>query len=121
MGWTFFIFFIRSFIILFRLSLAELATSDVSTKRVKLAEEEQSEKGEEEKSAEEKVWPEPPKRVSPPIRAALVLPNGVTCPDGCKRFSSSGDPDPVIASKLRYAAVTQEEFIIEGVKFAEFN
>lgn len=113
--------FIHSFIILFRLSPAGLPTSDISTKRVKLAEEETSEKGEEEKSAEEKVWPEPPQRVSPPVRAALVLPNGVTCPDGCKRFSSSEDPDPVTVSRLRYAAVTQGEFIIEGLKSAEFN
>lgn len=87
------------------LSAADLPTSDISTKRIKLAEEEeQSEKGEE-TSAQEKVWPEPPKRVSPPIRTAVVLPNGVACPDGCERFSSSEDPDPLIVSKLRYAAV----------------
>ncbi|XP_041795005.1 polyamine deacetylase HDAC10 [Chelmon rostratus] len=80
---------------------ADLPTSDISTKRIKLAEEEeQSEKGEE-TSAQEKVWPEPPKRVSPPIRTAVVLPNGVACPDGCERFSSSEDPDPLIVSKLR--------------------
>uniref|UniRef100_A0A671YXW9 Histone deacetylase 10 n=1 Tax=Sparus aurata TaxID=8175 RepID=A0A671YXW9_SPAAU len=58
-----------------------------------------------EKSVEEKVWPEPSKRVAPPVRTAAILPNGVSCPDGCKRFSSSEDPDPVIVNKLRYGAV----------------
>ncbi|XP_073328894.1 polyamine deacetylase HDAC10 [Pagrus major] len=81
---------------------AELPNSDISTKRIKLAEEEEkTEEVIEEKSVEEKVWPEPPKRVAPPIRTAAILPNGVACPDGCKRFSSSEDPDPVIVNKLR--------------------
>ncbi|XP_038561880.1 polyamine deacetylase HDAC10 [Micropterus salmoides] len=81
---------------------AELPTSDISTKRIKLAEEEEKlEKGEEEKSVEEKLWPEPPKRVTPPIRTALVLPDGVACPDGCSRFSSSEGPDAVIVSRLK--------------------
>uniref|UniRef100_A0A8C4HVZ4 Histone deacetylase 10 n=1 Tax=Dicentrarchus labrax TaxID=13489 RepID=A0A8C4HVZ4_DICLA len=62
------------------------------------------EKGDEEKSQEEQVWPEPPKRVTPPIRAALVLPNGVACPDGCESFGASEDADPVIVNKLRYVA-----------------
>uniref|UniRef100_A0A4W6CYJ0 Histone deacetylase 10 n=1 Tax=Lates calcarifer TaxID=8187 RepID=A0A4W6CYJ0_LATCA len=57
--------------------------------------------GEEGNSIEEKVWPEPPKRVTPTIRTAVVLPDGVTCPDGCKRFSSSEDLDPLIISKLK--------------------
>uniref|UniRef100_A0A8C4HWC1 Histone deacetylase 10 n=1 Tax=Dicentrarchus labrax TaxID=13489 RepID=A0A8C4HWC1_DICLA len=61
-------------------------------------------KGDEEKSQEEQVWPEPPKRVTPPIRAALVLPNGVACPDGCESFGASEDADPVIVNKLRYVA-----------------
>ncbi|XP_029288791.1 polyamine deacetylase HDAC10 [Cottoperca gobio] len=82
---------------------AELPTSDVSTKRSKLEEEEEEEErleeGEEKKSAEEEVWPEPPKRVAPPVRTALVLPNGVACPDGCTRFSSPDDS--VIVSKLK--------------------
>lgn len=83
------------------LSPAELPTSDVTTKRIKLAEEEEDKlkKVEEEKNAEEEVWPEPPKRVAPAVRTALVLPNDVACPDGCKRFSSS--EDPVIVNKLR--------------------
>uniref|UniRef100_A0A8C3ACY8 Histone deacetylase 10 n=1 Tax=Cyclopterus lumpus TaxID=8103 RepID=A0A8C3ACY8_CYCLU len=51
-----------------------------------------------EKSAEEETWPEPPKRLAPPVSTALVLPEGVACPDGCKRFSSS--EDPVIVNKL---------------------
>ncbi|XP_070828274.1 polyamine deacetylase HDAC10 isoform X2 [Chaetodon trifascialis] len=81
---------------------AELPTSEISTKRIKLAEEEErSEKGEEGKSVKEQVWPEPPKRVTPPIRTAVVLPDGVACPDGCERFSSSEDPDAGIVSKLR--------------------
>uniref|UniRef100_A0A8C4HWE2 Histone deacetylase 10 n=1 Tax=Dicentrarchus labrax TaxID=13489 RepID=A0A8C4HWE2_DICLA len=67
-------------------------------------EEERLEKGDEEKSQEEQVWPEPPKRVTPPIRAALVLPNGVACPDGCESFGASEDADPVIVNKLRYVA-----------------
>ncbi|XP_051237559.1 polyamine deacetylase HDAC10 isoform X2 [Dicentrarchus labrax] len=81
---------------------AKLPTFEISTKRVKLAEEEERlEKGDEEKSQEEQVWPEPPKRVTPPIRAALVLPNGVACPDGCESFGASEDADPVIVNKLR--------------------
>ncbi|KAL7402809.1 hypothetical protein ABVT39_020225 [Epinephelus coioides] len=80
---------------------AELPASEISTKRMKLAEEEEEkvEKREEEKHAEEKVWPAPPKRVAPPVHTALILPDGVACPDGCERFSSS--EDPVIVSKLR--------------------
>ncbi|XP_059191347.1 polyamine deacetylase HDAC10 [Centropristis striata] len=79
---------------------AELPTSEVSTKRIKLAEEDQSlDKGEEEESAEEEVWPEPPKRVAPPVRTALILPNDVACPDRCQRFSSSEDTN--IVNKLR--------------------
>ncbi|XP_070687142.1 polyamine deacetylase HDAC10 [Pempheris klunzingeri] len=82
---------------------AETPPSDISTKRIKLEEEveEKTEKAGEEKSAEEEVWPEPPKRVTPPLRTALVLPNGVACPDRCKRFSCSDDPDPVRVNKLR--------------------
>lgn len=101
---TFIIICVTKYVILF--SPAELPNSDISTKRIKLAEEEEkSEKEIEEKSVEEKVWPEPSKRVVPPVRTAAILPNGVSCPDGCKRFSSSEDPDPVIVNKLRYGAV----------------
>uniref|UniRef100_A0A8C9YQ18 Histone deacetylase 10 n=1 Tax=Sander lucioperca TaxID=283035 RepID=A0A8C9YQ18_SANLU len=73
------------------LSPAELPTSDVTTKRIKLAEEEEDKlkKVEEEKNAEEEVWPEPPKRVAPAVRTALVLPNDVACPDGCKHVNTS--------------------------------
>lgn len=89
---------------------AELPTSDISTKRIKLAaeEEESSEKVVEEDSAEEETWPEPPKRVAPPMRTALLLPDGVACPDGCKRFSSTDDPNPAIVDKLR------ENFLKDG-------
>uniref|UniRef100_A0A3Q3F836 Histone deacetylase 10 n=1 Tax=Labrus bergylta TaxID=56723 RepID=A0A3Q3F836_9LABR len=81
----------------------DLPTSDISTKRKKLAEEEEkSENGEEETS--EEVWPEPLKRVPPPIRTAVVLPDGVTCPDGCKHFSSLEDPNQERVNKLRCGA-----------------
>lgn len=102
---TFIIICVTKRVILF--SPAELPNSGISTKRIKLGEEEEekSEKEIEEKSVEEKVWPEPPKRVTPPVRTAAILPNGVACPDGCKRFSSSEDPDPVIINKLGYGAV----------------
>lgn len=81
---------------------ADLPTSTISTKCIKsAAEEEKTGMGEEEKGAEEKVWPEPPKRVTPPVRSALVLPDDVDCPDGCERVSSSDDLDPLSASKLR--------------------
>ncbi|XP_034391930.1 polyamine deacetylase HDAC10 [Cyclopterus lumpus] len=87
---------------------AELPTSDVSTKCIKLAEEEEKQKtGEVEKSAEEETWPEPPKRLAPPVSTALVLPEGVACPDGCKRFSSS--EDPVIVNKLREKFLTDSD------------
>ncbi|XP_041652369.1 polyamine deacetylase HDAC10 isoform X2 [Cheilinus undulatus] len=81
---------------------ADLPTSEISTKRIKLAaEEEKTKNGQEEKTVEEKVWPEPPKRVTPPIRTAVLLPDDATCPDECRRFSSSEDPDPEVVNKLR--------------------
>ncbi|KAM7002092.1 polyamine deacetylase HDAC10 [Tautogolabrus adspersus] len=87
---------------------ADLPTSDISTKRIKLAEEEEkTENGEEETS--EEVWPEPPTRVSPPIRTAVVLPDGVTCPDGCKNFSSLEDPNPETVNKLRETLFKAED------------
>ncbi|XP_020501561.2 polyamine deacetylase HDAC10 isoform X1 [Labrus bergylta] len=87
---------------------ADLPTSDISTKRKKLAEEEEekSENGEEETS--EEVWPEPLKRVPPPIRTAVVLPDGVTCPDGCKHFSSLEDPNQERVNKLRETLLKAE-------------
>ncbi len=83
---------------------ADLPTSDISTKRIKLPEGETSEKEEMEKSPEEKVWPEPAKRVAPAVRTAVVLSNGVSCPDGCQIFSSSEGPNPDTVNKLRYGA-----------------
>lgn len=83
---------------------ADLPTSNISTKRMKLAgeEEERTEiKDEETGSVEEKVWPEPPKRVTPSIRSAAVLPDGVACPDGCHNVTSSEDLDPLTVRKLR--------------------
>ncbi|XP_028287029.1 polyamine deacetylase HDAC10 [Parambassis ranga] len=79
---------------------ADMPTSDISTKRIRLAEDE-AKKKEEENSTEEVSWPVPLKRVSPPVRCASVLPDGVVCPDGCKHFSSSEDLDPTTVSKLR--------------------
>ncbi|KAM8892498.1 polyamine deacetylase HDAC10 isoform 2-T2 [Spinachia spinachia] len=70
---------------------ADLPTSDVSTKAMELAaeDEEKQKKAEEEQSAE--AWPEPGKRAAPAVRTALVLPDGVACPQGCTRFSSPAD------------------------------
>uniref|UniRef100_A0A8D3A349 Histone deacetylase 10 n=1 Tax=Scophthalmus maximus TaxID=52904 RepID=A0A8D3A349_SCOMX len=53
----------------------------------------------------ELVWPEPPKRLAPALRTAVVLPGGVACPDGCNQFSSSEELDPVTVNKLTYGAV----------------
>uniref|UniRef100_A0A8C7YDM4 Histone deacetylase 10 n=1 Tax=Oryzias sinensis TaxID=183150 RepID=A0A8C7YDM4_9TELE len=56
----------------------------ISTKRIKLSGEgnkDEAEVGEEQKSPEEKIWPEPPKRICPPVCSAVVLPDGVVCPD----------------------------------------
>lgn len=86
-----------------------MSTSEISSKRAKLAEETE-EKAEGETVKEEKVWPEPQKRVCPPIRAALILPDGVNCPEGCQCFSSTEDLDPVTVSKLRYEALTPHEY-----------
>ncbi|KAM7397012.1 hypothetical protein PAMP_020011 [Pampus punctatissimus] len=82
---------------------ADLPNFELSTKRIKLAEEEEEkvEEGEEAISTKEEEWPDPPKRVAPPVRTALVVPDGVSCPDGCKRFSSSDNLSPLIANKLR--------------------
>lgn len=79
---------------------AELPTPNISTKRIKLTEEEEERK-EEEKNVQEIVWPEPPKRVAPPVRTAVVLPDHVSCPDGCKAFSSTENLNPAIVNKLR--------------------
>lgn len=75
----------------------DLPTFEISTKRIKSSGEEnkdEAEVGEEQKSPEEKIWPEPPKRVSPPVCSAVVLPDGVVCPDACERLSSSEDLGP---------------------------
>lgn len=75
---------------------ADLPTSDISTKRIRLGEE-----GEKPLDTEEElVWPEPPKRLAPALRTAVVLPGGVACPDGCNQFSSSEELDPVTVNKL---------------------
>nr|XP_020480994.1 histone deacetylase 10 [Monopterus albus] len=79
---------------------ADLPSCEISTKHIKLAED-KLDKEEEEKSAEEEVWPQPPKRVPSAIRTAVVLPEGVACPDRCKCLMSAEDPDPLIANKFR--------------------
>ncbi|XP_071349733.1 polyamine deacetylase HDAC10 isoform X2 [Trachinotus anak] len=81
---------------------ADLPTSDISTKRIKLGDEEDTvDKAEEEESAQEVFWPEPPGRVTPTVRTAVVLPDGVACPDGCKHFGSTEDLDPLVVDKLK--------------------
>lgn len=83
-------------------SPAGLPPAHISTKWIKSVEgEAKTETGEEEKRTEENVWPEPPKRFAPTVRVASVLPDDVTCPDGCKRLNASQDVDPLIVSKLR--------------------
>uniref|UniRef100_A0A665TLY1 Histone deacetylase domain-containing protein n=1 Tax=Echeneis naucrates TaxID=173247 RepID=A0A665TLY1_ECHNA len=77
---------------------SDLPTCDISTKCIKLAE-----GGEE--STEKRVWPEPQRRITPAVRAAAVLPDGVACPDKCTRFGSSQDLDPLEVNKLKYGAV----------------
>uniref|UniRef100_A0A7N8WQ36 Histone deacetylase 10 n=1 Tax=Mastacembelus armatus TaxID=205130 RepID=A0A7N8WQ36_9TELE len=90
--------------VLLLFSPADLPACDISTKRIKLAEEEENmDKQEEKKSTEENVWSQPPKRISPLIRTAVLLPDDVPCPDGCQHFSSSQDPDP--HNKQRYGTV----------------
>ncbi|KAM9377366.1 polyamine deacetylase HDAC10 [Pholidichthys leucotaenia] len=89
---------------------ADRPSSEVGTKHIKLAEEdEKTEKEHKEKVTEEIAWPEPPKRVSPPVQSALVLPDDVTCPDGCTRFIPSQNPDPIIVSKLRENFLKDED------------
>ncbi|XP_037539664.1 polyamine deacetylase HDAC10 [Nematolebias whitei] len=81
---------------------AGLPPAHISTKRIKSVEgEAKTETGEDEKSTEENVWPEPPKRFSPTVRAASVLSDDVTCPDRCKRLNANQDVDPLIVSKLK--------------------
>lgn len=69
----------------------------ISTKPIKSAAEEEMSENE----TEEWVWPEPQERVVPPVRTAVVLPDDVTCPDGCQAFSSEG-PDLQVVCRLRY-------------------
>ncbi|KAG7494227.1 histone deacetylase 10 [Solea senegalensis] len=83
---------------------ADLPTFDVSTKDLSLDESLNSEE-----SKEEHVWPEPPKRLTPAIRAALLLPDGITCPDGCYRQSVSECLDPLIVTKLKENILTDSE------------
>nr|XP_019934185.1 PREDICTED: histone deacetylase 10 [Paralichthys olivaceus] len=73
---------------------ADLPTSDISTKHLKLADED-------EYSDDETEWPEPVKRFAPAVRAAVVLPDAVACPDRCHPFTLSEDLDPFIVNKLK--------------------
>uniref|UniRef100_A0A672HG66 Histone deacetylase domain-containing protein n=1 Tax=Salarias fasciatus TaxID=181472 RepID=A0A672HG66_SALFA len=47
------------------------------------------------------VWPEPVKRVAPPVRTAALLSDEAVCPEGCKRLATSDKLDPRVAGKLR--------------------
>uniref|UniRef100_A0A672HGW3 Histone deacetylase domain-containing protein n=1 Tax=Salarias fasciatus TaxID=181472 RepID=A0A672HGW3_SALFA len=55
------------------------------------------------------VWPEPVKRVAPPVRTAALLSDEAVCPEGCKRLATSDKLDPRVAGKLRCGAVTSAE------------
>ncbi|XP_034031950.1 polyamine deacetylase HDAC10 [Thalassophryne amazonica] len=81
---------------------ADLPTFPLSTSHIKLSGEqlENAKDTEESVSTQEKVWPELQKRFSPLTQTALVLPDGMTCPDGCERFSTTDDPDAVTVSIL---------------------
>ncbi|CAL1591920.1 unnamed protein product [Knipowitschia caucasica] len=89
--------------------------SELSTKRVKLAEDEtvavknDEEKETEEKQREELTWPEPPKRISPKVRTAAVVPEGLTCPEGCQRFCPPKDPDPHVVKLAESGAEDTED------------
>ncbi|XP_068595049.1 polyamine deacetylase HDAC10 [Brachionichthys hirsutus] len=92
---------------------AELPSFEVSTKRIK--DEEKSQQ-----TAGEPVWPEPRKRVAPPVRTAVVLPDGVSLPDGCKAFSSLEDSDPggavrTLSSLLLLVEKMQKNEICSGL------
>lgn len=93
-----------------------MPTFEISSK--KLAENTKH-KEENETVKEEKVWFEPQRRVCPPVRAALILPDDVTCPDGCQRLSLTEDLDPATVSKLRYEVPTHHDysFIIQHIGY----
>ncbi|XP_061532593.1 polyamine deacetylase HDAC10 isoform X2 [Phycodurus eques] len=81
---------------------AEAPPSDVSTKRIKLEEkgrEEKLQRGEAVVSKDAVTWPEPQKCVPPPVRTAVVIPEDVASPDGCKRFSLSEHADSLSAEE----------------------
>uniref|UniRef100_A0A3Q2XUN6 Histone deacetylase 10 n=1 Tax=Hippocampus comes TaxID=109280 RepID=A0A3Q2XUN6_HIPCM len=78
---------------------AEAAPAEVSTKRCKLEEKEREEKLQRGEAVDAVTWPEPEKYVAPPVRTAVVIPEHVTCPDGCKRFSLSPHADSLSAKK----------------------
>ncbi|XP_068169778.1 polyamine deacetylase HDAC10 isoform X2 [Antennarius striatus] len=82
---------------------AELPSFEISTKRVK------DEEKESKQTNEEVMWPEPQIRVAPPVCTAVVLPDGVACPDGCKAFTPLDDSDPAVVCNLR------EKFLPDGV------
>ncbi|XP_072290811.1 polyamine deacetylase HDAC10 [Eucyclogobius newberryi] len=75
----------------------KLPSDELSTKPVKSAEGEAEEKTE----TEELVWPDPLKRISPNVRTAALVPEGVTCPEGCRLFCSSQEPEPNLIKQLQ--------------------
>lgn len=100
---------------------AEPLTFDISSKRVKLTEADAPQAGEEENknSAAVEEWPEPPLRVAPLVRTAVILPEGMECPDRGQRFSLSEDPDPATVRKLRWRPKDiSQSFQTDGVFFS---
>ncbi|XP_029901022.1 polyamine deacetylase HDAC10 [Myripristis murdjan] len=82
---------------------ADLPASELSAKSLKVAEQKTGNEPEaqEQRSPEEIVWPEPPKRLCPPVRTAVALPEGVACPDACKRCSSAEAPSSLVLNRIR--------------------
>ncbi|XP_056137660.1 polyamine deacetylase HDAC10 [Lampris incognitus] len=84
---------------------ADPPASQLSTERRKASgKENNGEEGDDEQEeeteegrAEQVSWPEPPRRVSPPVRTAVVLPDGVACPDGSTPFGPQRSHDPPTA------------------------
>lgn len=77
---------------------ADLSSLQISTKPTGFPKEVEENT---EKEKEACVWPEPLKRVAPPVRTAVLFSDDAVCPDGCKRLASCDKPDPRVVSKLR--------------------
>ncbi|XP_077567257.1 polyamine deacetylase HDAC10 [Stigmatopora nigra] len=74
-------------------SSAELP-SEVSTKCVKPEEKDEStQRGGANDGKDTITWPEPQKRRRPPVRTVAIIPEEVSCPDGCQQFNISQKED----------------------------